>query len=109
MTLADAIELAELIEASEHWTVIAIGRFVLQEELQQAHQAGYASKLPWAVSVMAIDDVNDRAKLQSIAEWREYSRREPCQLPPKKPLTAKVDRTPAPAPAKAADEQLLLF
>jgi hypothetical protein len=72
MTLQEAMHLAAQIEASNQWTVIAIGRFKLQEELQQAHRGGYIEKLPWAISMMAIDDVNDRTRIQNAGEWDEY-------------------------------------
>jgi hypothetical protein len=69
MTLEEALDLAECVEESTHWTVTAVGRFLMLDELQQACASGIDHKLPWMVSIMAVGDIKTLVKLTSMQDW----------------------------------------
>jgi len=65
----------ECVQESGAWIPIAIGRFIVPEELQAAHDGGYLHKVPWAVAVVKIGDVRQRTKLTSFADWEDLQKR----------------------------------
>jgi hypothetical protein len=71
VTLEEALDLAECVEESTDWTVTAIGRFLMLDELQQACASGVDHKLPWLVSIMAVGDIRTLIKLTSIQDWSD--------------------------------------
>ncbi len=74
MTLDDAQQLAKLVEDSGDWIPIAIGRFIVPEELQAACAGGYLHKVPWMVAITAVGNVRSRTKLTCHRDWQDLIR-----------------------------------
>lgn len=72
MTFEEACELARVIEGTSRFSVMAIGRFELQAELAAAYRGGFVDKLPWGVSVIALDSTQYPKVLRSEEAWREF-------------------------------------
>jgi hypothetical protein len=72
MTFDEACELARVIEGTSRYRVIAVGRFVVQSELAAAYAGGFIEKLPWGVSVVAVDSPEYPKVLRSDDAWREF-------------------------------------
>ena len=102
MKLDEALSLASLVESSGHSVVIAIGRFLMQQELQAAHKQGYLHKFEWSLTVMAVNDLDDRAKIDSIAEWNEFAAG-------KQQKAAKSTQAKPPQTTQPIEHQFLLF
>ena len=75
MTLTESQIVAECVQESGTWIPIAIGRYIVPEELQMAHDGGYLHKVPWAVAVVKIGDVRQRTKLTCFADWEDLQKR----------------------------------
>jgi hypothetical protein len=91
MTFDEACELARVINGNPRFAVIAVGRFALQTELQTAYRTAVADKLPWGVSVMCVDDVDDRSILRRESDWREFAanRQRSATPKPNEPIAPK--------------------
>jgi hypothetical protein len=101
MTFDEACELARVIEGTSRFSVMAIGRFELQAELSKAHAGGFLEKLPWGVSVFALDSPDYPKVLRSEEQWREFVA---CASPPaSEPV--KLTQTQAASGAKAPAAQ----
>jgi hypothetical protein len=91
MTFDQACELARVINGNPRFAVIAIGRFAMQVELQAAYRGAVADKLPWGVSVMRVEDIEDRTIIRREEEWREFAavrKPQPFSHPQPAPVTA---------------------
>jgi hypothetical protein len=76
MTLDEAQQLAKLVDASTEWMPIAIGRFIVPEELQVAMDRGFLHKVPWMVAIAKIGDVRTRRKLTCFQDWEDLNSRQ---------------------------------
>lgn len=108
MTFEEACDLARAIEGNSKFAVIAIGRFVLQTELQGAHRGGFLAKLPWGVSAIAIDNPQYPTVLRSEDAWREFAACSKPVEPVQKPVQA-APAVVATAQPTAKQGQLSLF
>ena len=70
MTLKEACELAQAIEGNGQFAVIAIGRFVMTDELSSLSK----QTLPWSVSVVSLSDRNDRTVIREESEWIAFAK-----------------------------------
>ena len=68
MTMSEACELAQAIEGNGQFAVIAIGRFVMTNELNHSSK----QSLPWKISVVSLADPNDRTVIFNEAEWQSF-------------------------------------
>ncbi len=110
MTFEEACELARVIEGTSRFRVMAIGRFVLQAELAAAYRGGFVDKLPWGVSVIALDSSDYPKVLRTEEAWREFAAiaNECAKLADKSKPTQAASVSAARADAKVAG-QLSLF
>lgn len=104
MTLAQVTDLAATIHADDRFIVIAIGRFMLLEELVQPGASGR----PWGLTVLPRDKPERRVTLWSPEQWTEY--RDLVLEDVAAPATA-TQLTPQPLVERATptEDQLLLF
>ena len=105
MTLADAALLAAQINRDPLFEVVAIGRFVMIEDLMQR-----GDDLPWGVSVLHRDQPETIGRVWSERDWNEFRHAALAPLP--KVLTE--EQPPAsPPPDQRRDtqhrQQLSLF
>lgn len=100
MTMQEACELAQAIEGNGQFAVIAIGRFVMTDELSSLSK----QTLRWNVSVVSLSDRQDRTVISSEAQWQAFAK-----------ATSKAKTRPAtksdekPTLSKAEENQLELF
>lgn len=102
MTFEEACELARVINGNPRFAVICIGRFALQTELQTAYRQAVVDQLPWGVSVMYVEDVDDRAVIYRESDWRQFAQE------PREPVKQQPAAT-QPAKPKVQENQLNLF
>ena len=101
LTMEQATRLAMEIDADTRFAVIAIGRFVLSEELGAGRSI---DDLPWGVSLMARDNPKSRATIWSSADWDEYR-----LIQIENSLIASGAKHPKPITKPVHEEQLSLF
>lgn len=70
MTLEQACELAKAIEGNSEFAVIAIGRFVMTDELSSESK----KNLSWGISVVLLRDRTDKAVIHNESEWRDFAK-----------------------------------
>jgi hypothetical protein len=70
MTLEEACELAKAIEGNSEFAVIAIGRFVMTDELTTESK----KDLSWGISVVPLRDRTDRAVIHKESEWVDFAK-----------------------------------
>ncbi len=109
MTLTEAAGLASLIHSDDRFIVIAIGRFLLMEELLQPG----AIERPWAITAMPRDKPDQRVTLRSPEQWAEWRE---TVLEDLQPAVTAGPNKPAAEPAgppsikvTETEDQLLLF
>lgn len=68
MNLTEAANLAALIHSDDRFVVIAIGRFLMIEELSRPG----AIEHPWGLTVMPRDNPQRRVTLWGPEQWTEY-------------------------------------
>ena len=69
MTYDEAVELAKAIEGNSQFVVIAIGRFVMVDELSTVTK----QTLPWGVSVAWLSDHKDRVVCFKESDWTAFA------------------------------------
>lgn len=69
MTFDEAVELAKAIEGNSQFVVIAIGRFVMTDELSTVTK----QTLPWGVSVAWLSDHKDRVVCFKESDWSDFA------------------------------------
>lgn len=102
MNLAEACELARVVNQNRRFMVLAVSRYELMEELAKLYVAGRESEVSWAVTVACVDDIEYRDRLTSESQWRDYAAGAP------KASAAKPVPQPA-APATPQEKQFTLF
>lgn len=102
MTFDEACELARVISGTSRFAVMAIGRFVVQSELAEAYAGGFVQKLPWGVSVVALDSSEFPKVIRSEQAWQEFVNGAP------KPEPLKVAPTQAASATRARAAQGML-
>ncbi|MFO0943565.1 MAG: hypothetical protein U0930_22750 [Pirellulales bacterium] len=102
MNIHEATELAKAIEGNGQYAVIAIGRFVMTDELSALSK----QQLPWGVSVVWLADRSDKTVIHSEAEWIDYAKSHQRELAAK--TAPKLDSKPAKL-NRVEEEQLQLF
>jgi hypothetical protein len=70
MTLDQACELAKAIEGNSEFAVIAIGRFVMLEEISTESK----KHLSWGVSVISLRDRSDRTVCHNESDWIAFAK-----------------------------------
>lgn len=103
MTYDEAVELARAIEGNSQFVVIAIGRFVMTDELSTVTK----QTLPWGVSVAWLADHKDRVVCFKESDWTEFASAHVPKPPKIKPVGL-VHRGPV-KQARVEEEQPLLF
>ncbi len=98
MNIHEATELAKAIEGNGQYAVIAIGRFVMTDELTTTSK----QELPWGVSIVWLADRSDKTRIFSEAEWIDYAKSHQRELAKSKPDASQPK-------ARVQDEQLQLF
>ncbi len=98
MTLQEACELAAAIEGNSDFAVIAIGRFVLMDELSTESK----KSLSWGVSVLSLRDRGDRTVCHNESDWIAFAK----ALAPVKPTKEQPAAKPKP---KYQEHQYELF
>jgi len=68
MTMSEACELAQAIEGNGQFAVVAIGRFVMTNEINHSSK----QSLPWKISVVSLADPTDRTVIFNEAEWQSF-------------------------------------
>jgi hypothetical protein len=99
MTFDEAVELAKAIEGNSQFAVIAIGRFVMSDELSTVTK----QTLPWGVSVAWLSDHKDRVVCFKESDWTDFALAH-APKPQAKPVETKVVK-----PSRVEEEQPLLF
>jgi hypothetical protein len=101
MNIREACELAQAIEGNSLFVVIAVGRFVMVDELTGQTKQSFR----WGVSVALLSDKTDRTVVYTEDEWRSYATSatgKAQQLPAEKPKSLMRSAT-------REEEQLSLF
>ncbi len=98
MTLQEACELAAAIEGNSNFAVIAIGRFVMTEELRSESK----KTLSWGLSIVSLRDRSDRIVAHCEADWQAFAKAN-------KKTTSKESAAIKPVSPKYDEEQLSLF
>jgi hypothetical protein len=99
MNLTEACNLAALIHSDDRFLVIAIGRFLLIDELALAG----ADERPWGLTVMPRDMPTRRVTLWSPELWTEYRTLVLEEMAG--PIVAKPVDEPVGRPSQAVAEQ----
>lgn len=70
MTLQEACELARAIEGNSDFAVIAIGRFVMMDELSSESKRN----LSWGVSIVSLRDRTNRTVAHRESDWIDFAK-----------------------------------
>jgi hypothetical protein len=98
MTLKEACELAAAIEGNSDFAVIAIGRFVMMDQISVESK----KHLPWGVSIVSLRDRGDRIVAFKESDWIDFAK----ALAPAKPAKEQPAGKPKP---KYEEHQYELF
>lgn len=104
MNIKEACELAQAIEGNSLFVVIAVGRFVMIDELTTQSKHSFR----WGVSVALLSDPTDRTVVYSENEWRSYATAASGKSSASQTKQVQPSKCTTPSAARE-EEQLSLF